>query len=338
MKYKEALDSVQASPGPAYLLHGEELFLHEEFIEAVKRAWIAKGDETLNFHRFEGTDEGLLAASGLAGTIPFLGRVRVIVVGDGPVFASKGKEGDKVSPGTGLSSILSYLEKPPAHSILVFSVPQKGALSVLVCRGLAKSCATVDCGPMKGKMLENWIQERFEARGATPTRSAVAFLAHAGVLDLWALDNEIEKAFLYANSPRVEEDHVKRVLSNKTAQGIFNLADALGARDTGGALRALGDLLEGGAQPAYILFMLARHVRYLVRTKDLDKPAGELASLLEVQAFLAERYHRQAKNFSSRDLEEAMEGLLRVDLALKTGEAGGGEALKRLIIDLTSST
>jgi len=201
---------------------------------------------------------------------------------------------------------------------------------------LARTCATVDCGPLKGKVLENWIRERFESRGASPTRSAVAFLAHAGIWDLWALDNEIEKAFLYANSPRVKDEHVKKVLSNKTALGIFDLADGVGTRDTGRALRALDDLLVGGAQPSYILFMMARHLRYLVKTKDLGKPAGELASLLGVPAFLAERYYRQAQNFSSRDLEEAMEGLLGVDLALKTGEADGDDALRRLVIGLTS--
>lgn len=71
MKYQECLDEARTSPAPAYFLHGEEVFLHEEFIAAVKEV-LLPGDDLLNYHRFEGSDEGLLEASGALGTVPFM--------------------------------------------------------------------------------------------------------------------------------------------------------------------------------------------------------------------------------------------------------------------------
>ncbi len=331
MKYQECLDEARTSPAPAYFLHGEEVFLHEEFIAAVKEV-LLPGDDLLNYHRFEGSDEGLLEASGALGTVPFMAPYRLVVVGDGPVFEAKGNPGK-----TGLDALIAYLKNPSRSSCLIISVPRKQVVSTAAYKGISGFSKTVACGSLKGRALEDWIRGRFKARGATPSRTAVALLSQFGADGLHALENEIEKVCLHSGSGRVEEEDVRDVACGRSDLDIFDLMDALGSKDTKKALETLKGLLSDGAQPVYIIHMMARHVRHLIKTCDLGGSASEVAAAVGVQVFVAQRYIRQALNFSLEELEGFMGLLLELDVGLKTGGVREDEAMYLLVLKVTGA-
>lgn len=334
VKYQECLDEARTSPALAYFLHGEEVFLHEGFIAAVKEALFPNGDDLLNCHHFEGSDEGLLAASEALGTVPFMAPYRLVVVGDGPVFGAATGKADAGK--AGLDSLVTYLRNPSRTSRLIISAPRKDVMSNSAFKALSGLSRVVLCGALKGRALEDWIRTRFKSKGVTPSRTAVALLSHFRADGLLALENEIEKACLHSGSDRVEEEDVRDVASWGSELGIFDLMDALGLKDTMKALAALNGLLGDGVQHGFIINMMARHVRHLIRARDLGGSASQVASATGVQVFVAERYIRQARNFSMEQLEGFMGLLLELDVGLKTG-AATDEAMYLLVFRVTGA-
>ena len=88
--------------------------------------------------------------------------------------------------------------------------------------------------------------------------------------NLWTLSSEIEKLSLYCNGRRAEADDVRLLVPFANEVNVFNAVDAVMERRFPDALRSMRRLLEGGATGTYIVAMVARQVRLLLLTKELE--------------------------------------------------------------------
>jgi len=90
--------------------------------------------------------------------------------------------------------------------------------------------------------------------------------------------------------------------------------------------------------PAYLLFMLSRQVRQLVRAKELRKTVQseeELQNRLGITyEFALRKTLEQADRYTLWRLKELYQKLLETDLAIKTGKYGGELALNILVAEL----
>jgi DNA polymerase-3 subunit delta len=104
------------------------------------------------------------------------------------------------------------------------------------------------------------------------------------------------------------------------------------------AEQALHQLLERGAAPAYLLVMLSRQARMIVRAKELKrqrKPETEIQNRLGLPSEYALRKTlEQANRYPLERLKELYHKLLETDLSIKTGKYDGELALSMLIVEL----
>ena len=75
---------------PVYLICGEEAFLKKSYKNRMKDALV--GDDTMNFHYFEGKGLDLKEIISLADTMPFFGDRRLILIEDSGLFKSSGAD------------------------------------------------------------------------------------------------------------------------------------------------------------------------------------------------------------------------------------------------------
>ena len=75
---------------PVYLICGEEAFLKKSYKNRMKDAMV--GDDTMNFHYFEGKGLDLKEIISLADTMPFFGDRRLILIEDSGLFKSSGAD------------------------------------------------------------------------------------------------------------------------------------------------------------------------------------------------------------------------------------------------------
>jgi DNA polymerase-3 subunit delta len=102
--------------------------------------------------------------------------------------------------------------------------------------------------------------------------------------------------------------------------------------------RLLQELLQRGASPGYLLAMLTRQVRLMVRARDAGAgrmTAAELRSRLGLSSeFVARKTLEQARRYSLPRLKQVYRQLLEADLAIKTSRYEPELALSILAAEL----
>ena len=156
--------------------------------------------------------------------------------------------------------------------------------------------------------------------------------------NLWVMANEIDKLALFTSGRRIEEDDVRRVVSYAQEASVFALVDAILEAKAGVAEQTLQQLLQQGAPPAYLLVMLARQARMMVRVKELRKQKKydvEIQDKLGLTSDYALRKTlAQAERYSLTRLKEVYRKLLETDVSIKTGKCEPELALNILIAEL----
>ena len=191
---------------------------------------------------------------------------------------------------------------------------------------------------LRGTRLHQWIQRRVVEEGGTISPRAISSLAELVGGNLWIMANEINKLTLFTSGRRIEEEDVKMLVSHAQQANVFAMVDAILESKAGLAEQSLRQLLQSGASSAYLLVMLARQVRLIVRVKGLrnqGKPETEIRNKLGLTAeFDWRKTTEQADRYPLGRIKEVYHKLLEADLSIKTGRYEDELALNILITEL----
>ena len=327
-----------------YILYGEDDFSLREALSDIRKRlgdeeWLATS--TSVFQGASLVPEQLVAA---CDTVPFLAPYRLVIV-EGLLTLFERQEKGK-QPGRGRTSqwavLKDYVKRVPETTVLVL-IDGKLKKDNPLLRELAPQAEAREFKPLQDERLKAWMGRRAAERGVSLSPGALAHLEQLVGGNLWALSNEIDKLSLYARGRTVEKKDVMAVVSEAREFSIFDLVDAILARNSTEAMRLLHKLEDEGDAPSYILFMLTRQLRLVVQVKDLSqqkRPPDEIKRSLAIKDFVLQKTLRQAKARSGKELEAVYRKLLDTDIAIKTGrfkaEKGerGGLALDLLVTEL----
>jgi len=130
---------------------------------------------------------------------------------------------------------------------------------------------------------------------------------------------------------------MSKCLSRKASRlTIFELVDTI--IKGGEAQHALVKLTSSGANPNYILFMLARQIRLLLRIKALEASGateGEIRQKLAISSdFVWQKTKYLSQRYSLDELKEVYQRLLETDRSIKSGQSDPELALHLLVAEL----
>lgn len=336
-----------------FVLHGEEEFtLSERLAQSLRE--LVDSDSALADLNTSVLDGRRLTFGELrhaCDVMPFMAKTRIVIVRD-LLTRLAGRRGSRQHEDTPkdepswkrayLEDLAAYLPQLPPTTRLFFveskSLPRSHPILRLALQA-GKEQAKVEhfLAPKQGQ-LAGWIQQRSRAKGGKLARDAVTMLAALVGADLRLLDQEIEKLLLYAGGELVTAEDVRRLVSRARQESIFDLVDSLGRRQTDRALTLLHRLLDDGANPLYVLAMVARQVRILIQVSELRRQGRserDIADQLSLHPYVVQKAMAQSPNFSLAELEAAHELLVETDWAIKTGEIEDVLALDVLVVDLT---
>jgi DNA polymerase-3 subunit delta len=341
-----------------YILHGDDEFgLSEKLAEL--RTSLAGDDQAmseLNTTILDGKRTNLGELRHACDSIPFMAAHRLVIVrgllgrlvpgkhGRGRK-ASKDKPPADESRGTSktfLKELASYLPSLPSSTQLIFIEDQlikdsHPILKVAQAQGRQQAAIEVRRLP-KQEALSGWVQRRAGSRGGRFSREASDMLAALVGRDLRLLDQEIDKLLLYADGQEVTVEDVRALVSLARQADIFDLVDCVGRRETERAMRILHRMLEEGAEPLYLMAMLARQVRILIQVSELNEqrlPPSQIARRIKQHPFVVDKGIRQAWNFTPDQLTAAHQCLVETDWKIKTGKLEPVLALDMLVVFLT---
>lgn len=189
------------------------------------------------------------------------------------------------------------------------------------------------------RSLPGWIAETAKARGIAIEPRAVQLLATFVGTNLRQLSNELDKLATYAAGRAITPDDVHLLVSDASEAMIWTLTDALSQRNARNAMQALHALRRGDANAFYLLTMIARQYRIMLKVKDAMRGAGranefDIAKQIGEKPFPVKKAMQQAVSYGESDLVDVLDRLLTSDFAMKTGADPDAE-IDLLIAELT---
>ena len=327
-----------------YILVGEDDFSLTKSLGEIKQGL---GDQSLlmaNTTVLDGQQLTLDQLRAVVETAPFLAEKRLAIIqgllgrfeaGGKPHRRKKAAPTAQKEPE--YKSFADCLTKIPEDTVLVLMDGKIKSTNPLL-KQLSSRAEVRSFPIIKGDRLLQWIKREVAGQGASISPEAVDLLAKLVGGNLWVMTNEITKLALFTSGRRIEVEDIKTVVSSAQETNVFAMVDAILDFKVGVAEQLLEDLLQRGASPAYLLVMLSRQVRLVVRASALRRQRRadvEIQDRLGLTSdFVLRKTLEQAQRYPLERLREVYNKLLEADLSIKTGKYDGGLALNLLIAEL----
>jgi DNA polymerase III subunit delta len=315
-----------------YVFHGPDDFSRTEKLTALR---VAMGDPSIaemNTTLLEGRTLRLSELRQYTDAMPFLAAKRLIIV-----TGYLGYLGDKPDELQALVAYLSHLS-PTTDLVLVETESLHPSHPVLELAGPGgRHFAAPDRDNLTG-----WIIKRAKEHSAVIEPSAADLLGRLIGSDLRTLNNELEKLALYVAGQRpIQKADIDLLVPYTEEAEQFGLSNAIGQRNARRAYDQLHKELDEGSNPMAILGSIAAQIRALIEVKDMAERGLSPAEIATVKGwksdFAAKARLKEAANFSMPRLEQTLEMLLEIDVAIKTGRIDSLLALDTLIARLCAS-
>ena len=332
--------------GLFYILYGNDEFtLHEE-LERIKNGLGDREALASNTTVFDGKQVGFNQLMDACMAMPFLGTHRLVIVvgllgrfggGEDGVEGEEKKKGKKdIGEWRGLKDRIGEIAPTTVLVLLEGDVKKNNAFL----KEITPVAKVKHCSALKGKALEGWIRGRVEQGGGKISFEAVKLLAELAGENLWVLASEIDKLLLFTEGRPIGDEDVKVVVSYAREVNIFTMVDAIIDGHAARAATLLHRSLEEGYPEPYLLVMITRQLRLLVKAKELSQQRCkyiEMKSRLGITSdYVLNKALEQARHYSMERLEQVYHKLLETDVSIKRGAFKGDMALDLLVAELCS--
>ena len=331
-KFKSDLAAGQI--GSAYLFCGEETYLREHYLRALREKLVPAGFEEFNYHALEGKDLTAEALAEMAEAMPMMAERTLIVASDFDIFRLNEGQRDK---------LIAFLEDVPPYCCVVFvydTVEYKPNRAMKkLCKAIEDHVQVVEFRQADSRDLSVWIARRFKALGKDIDRQTAEYLIFLCGGLMTGLVPEIEKIAAYARGKTVTQKDIDAVADPVLSAEVFRLSDAVAQGDYDRAARILGDLLKMQTDPILILAALGRELRRIYTARlaiDSGKDRYWLMELWEMKSdYPAKLLLSAAKRTTADWCADAVKMCQVLDRRMKSekGMDAAGE-LKLLLVRL----
>lgn len=305
-----------------YLLYGTEDYLKRQYRDKLKHA-LVEPDDTMNFSAYEGKDINPKELIDLSETLPFFKEKRMILVENSGFFKNS------------CDDLAEYMDQVPESTCFVFVEEEVDKRSKLF-KAASRAGSAVEFETPKEDMLIRWILGRIQREGKKITQSVMQlFLSKTGS-DMENIDKELEKLICYTlDKTEIAAADVEAICTGQTENKIFEMIDAISAKNQKKALDLYYDLLALKEAPMRILFLIARQFQNLLLIKSMSAkgyPAVSIAKTAGMPSFAVQKNLRQAGAFKINQLKEAIEDCGQAEEDVKTGRMADQLAVELLIV------
>jgi DNA polymerase-3 subunit delta len=333
MTHHELQDAVARHRfSPVYLFHGAEDLLIDEGIQLIINAALDAGTKGFNLDIVYGSKAEAKDVVAHAASFPMMSERRVVVV----------KEFEKLVAAESEKEIfLAYLDRPLASTSLIL-VTTKPDFRKKPFTDLKKKAEVIECSPLFDNQIPSWIAGRVATLGKKISPEASRLLHGYVGNSLRALQNEIDKLFIYIGEQRqLEAEDVAAVVGASKGFTIFELQNAIGRKDLKEALKILERMLELGESPQLIIVMLTRFFTQLWKLSELRRRRAseqEMSAAVGIRPYFLKQYLEFSANYTVEHIEQNFRALLEADVTLKSTSRDSHLVLDLLLYSLARGT
>jgi DNA polymerase-3 subunit delta len=311
---------------PVYLFFGPEAYLLRRALALLKDKAMPQDALAFNFVERNAKDTTAARIVHEANTFPLMSSRRVVIV-----------SGFEQLPEDGQETLAAYLASPQKKTVLVLVAGEIDRRTSFYKR-LLEHASIVECKKLEGIALRRRAEQILSSQGYRISPTALDLLMDLAGSDLSSITGELEKLILYAGTDKTIRDATVEVLVEGSRQhGIFELTTAMGQKDRKTALRLLGNLLESGEAPLYILAMMAWHFRRIIIAQEMlaeGQSPGEIGKALKIWGTQLPDFIKGIRSTDPGTMRQMLPRLARMDRAFKSTGADERLLLEELICSL----
>lgn len=310
---------------PIYLFTGDDEYLKREAAGKLKKALLgASKSEAFNFHVYDAKKCDIRDVMDVLKSVPFISEKRLVLLKN---IDAADHNAEK--------AIKGYVKNPSKSACLVMESSKTDPNGAFY-RELRNYVREVTFIVPKGERIIGWIQKEVRSKDKMMRHDAARLLRELKKDDINGLRNEIDKLVTYAGRRNIvsREDVVALVGSSPT-RGVFDFVHSLSKKDAKAALAIARELLSTKKKVPEILGMIGWQFRRIKRAQGLLKKgdSGKSASAkCKIPPFFIERFMKEIKSFSEKEIDRNIDHLLEADNSIKRGYAKPQEALELLIV------
>jgi DNA polymerase-3 subunit delta len=311
---------------PLYYFHGDEPYLIERGVKRLMGLTVPTDSRDFNLDIFYGKECKGDEIATAAQTLPMFAERRVVLV-----------RRSSELPAPALDKLTEYVADPSPSTCLIFEgekIDQRKKFFLEI----KKQGHLVEFKRLYENQLAPFIREEAAAYGKKVEPAALEMLVYLVGNNLQELAAEMEKVATFIGSrDMVKVADIRAIVSDTKVDTVFELANALGEKETGKALRSLNTILRDGEAPLMILAMVTRHFRQLWRVKELCEkkvPTQEISRSTGINPYFIKGIVEQAGNYRLSEFRGIFERFFETDLALKTSGGKPANLMECLVLDI----
>ena len=308
---------------PVYLFTGEDVYRKNALMDKIIKK-LAVDDFNFACADAARTDMGEIIA--LANTSPVFSGRRAIFLNNVDKLKKEAQ-----------AALLKYLELPLPSTVLILfhNDTKKLKTDASVKKAASEAGAVVDFPELKDAALAAWVKNKFKEKNLDASYDAVEVLADTVGGDLAALEQEIEKIFLYKGEGAVSKEDILACAGFSKEENPFALSNAVLACDRNTALKLVGRLLEERESPVSILNKISSCVLKMARIKRLSNAGYGAAEITQAAGlmFWEGRLASSARIFPpEQTLNKTLERIIEADMQLKSSSGADPEILLKGVL------
>lgn len=304
--------------GNLYLLFGNEGYLMKNKTEKIMGD---HGVDAIDVEFFDIEETPIEDAVNAAMTIPFLSDKKGVVLKNCSFLSSVKTTKEQEMP---LNYLLRYLQKPNPTTILVLQAPYEKLDSrkqaYKICQ---ETCKIEECASVKKEDLYPVIRQALSAANKTMDANALEEFVNRTSDDVSLSLNELEKLVLYSGTKNaIDVGMVRLVTTRNLEDNVFELVNAILAKDSRSVTKIYQDLAQVNSEPAAILSLISGKFQEILYTKELLRMNKSFDEVMKYfGATKGRTYHliKNARDLADEQLLKYMNELEKVDFRVKSG-------------------
>lgn len=225
----------------------------------------------------------------------------------------------------GKKAIQEYAANPNLDRILLITMPKLDAAAQKAAwfTTIDKIGLIVQIWPLDAKQIPAWLQNKAKQLQLNISIDALKLLAEYTSGNLLAANQELEKLqLLYPDEQNITQEQLSAAIADNSRFNVFDLINNIYAMPRAAIIRICNNLRDTGAEPAIILWALAREIRLLIKLMDnlRQNPNQDCSMLLK-------KYHvhyqqqpliqRSLKKLKLIELNTLLQHAAKIDLIIK---------------------
>ncbi len=314
-----------------YHVYGTEEYLKKKVADMIVNRAIAKEHRDFDLVIFYGNDCDVTDVLDAISSDPFLAEDKVIIV----------RKFDSLR-GTIQQKIIDFLHDNEIFNLVIL-LSEKIDNRLKLAKMINKLGVTVHCrSPYKPEDMIGWLKGEVNANKKSIDSEAAVIFVNRVELDYMTAANELEKLLLFTvNTKTITSADVEVSTGNSRSYSVFDLTNAVGAKDIKKAIIVTENMLENNDAAVFIITMLLRLFVQLWKINFLKKEGirgGEIAAkhLTDIHIMFRNDYLRFAANYSLQVIPAVFSALLEADRDLKSLDLEDKLIIERMLFRIFS--